>query len=463
LLLQSLSKNPTFLITLAGMAIALGLLIWPWPEGADVGLVRISAVILAAVVLYLTRAVPEHVTSFAFILAVVVFGLAPVEVAFSGFLTSAIWLVFGGLIISISLQYVDLDNRIGALADGIAHMRYPTIIFTMVFAGLAVGFFLPSTIGRILILIPLVLAFCTRIGLVEGRPGRMGIVLALALGTYYPTSAILPANTPIVALAGATETVYGLSITFGEYLLWQFPVLGIVKSILVSLVLIRFFPDQPSSSAQNAETPALLSGHQKLALFLFIMTLILWSTDTLHGIAPGYVSLLAATLILIPGLGLAPKDTLSNLDLSPVFHLVGVMAIGAVVAHSGLGKVAAQFLIDLANPTVGQDFLNFTILNLISNILSLVTTSLGNPAVFVPIAQDFATATGLPLKTVIMIGVIGLANPLFPYLAPPLVVTFVMIGLPVRTGLKLCFVLWIWTVILLWPLTFIYWRMMGLI
>jgi hypothetical protein len=168
-------------------------------------------------------------------------------------------------------------------------------------------------------------------------------------------------------------------------------------------------------------------------------------------------------IILVPGFGFAPKDTLGNTDLSVIFHLAGVMAVGAVVDHTGLGKVVAGFLIDIANPIPGHNMFNFASLSLISSLLSAVTTSPGNPAVFAPIAQDLATATGFSLKTVVMIGFVGMANPILPYLAPPIIVTYVMVGMPVRTGLKLVALMWVCTTLLLWPLVFVYWRFMDLI
>jgi hypothetical protein len=62
-----------------------------------------------------------------------------------------------------------------------------------------------------------------------------------------------------------------------------------------------------------------------------------------------------------------------------------------------------------------------------------------------------------------MIGFVGMANPIFPYLGPPIVVTFVMVGMPIRTGLKFVALMWVCTALLLWPLVFLYWRFMGLI
>ncbi|MGY9016049.1 MAG: SLC13 family permease [Rhodospirillales bacterium] len=462
--MQEHFRSATFIGTTIGMAVVLGVLLWPWPDGTDMGIVRVGAAILATIVLYLSQIVPEYLTSFAFMLLAVIFGFAPSEIAFSGFQTSAVWLLFGGLFISVAVRHAGLDEQIGALAGGFATLRYPTLIFAIVFAGLAAGFFLPATISRIIILLPLAYALSTRIGFTAGSPGRMGMALAMGLGTFYPTMGLLPANMPVVAMAGAVEAVHGLSITFGEYMLWHFLILSIVKAILLGTIIIYMFPDKrPELSETDIPAKFKLNAHQGRVIFLLAATLALWATDFVHGIAPGYVALLAAMIILVPGFGFAPKDTLGNTDLSVIFHLAGVMAVGAVVDHTGLGKVVAGFLIDIANPIPGHNVFNFASLSLISSLLSAVTTSPGNPAVFAPIAQDLATATGFSLKTVVMIGFVGMANPIFPYLAPPIVVTYVMVGMPVRTGLKLVALMWVCTTLLLWPLVFVYWRFMDLI
>jgi hypothetical protein len=55
-------------------------------------------------------------------------------------------------------------------------------------------------------------------------------------------------------------------------------------------------------------------------------------------------------------------------------------------------------------------------------------------ALFTPLAQSFATASGLPLFTVLMIQGIGFATPVLPYQASPIVVAMGMGKIPFAGG-----------------------------
>ena len=59
----------------------------------------------------------------------------------------------------------------------------------------------------------------------------------------------------------------------------------------------------------------------------------------------------------------------------------------------------------------------------------------GRPrALFAPLAQSFATASGLSLFTVLMIQGIGFATPVLPYQASPIVAAMVMGKIPFAGG-----------------------------
>src|SRR5262249_39020509 len=112
----------------------------------------------------------EPATTLAFFLLVVLFHVAKPGVVFSGFTTSAWWLVLGGSITAIAVQTTGLGHRLAGLLLGRATGSYPRAVTTVALAAVGLAFLMPATSGRILLLLPIVLAFAERIGLARGRP-----------------------------------------------------------------------------------------------------------------------------------------------------------------------------------------------------------------------------------------------------------------------------------------------------
>ena len=145
------------------------------------------------------------------------------------------------------------------------------------------GFLVPSAMARAVILMPVVLALAEHLGFGPGDRGRTGMVVATAVCGYVVPATILPANLPNAVLLGAADTLYGLQITYGEYLLYNFPVNGALKAVLLCGSLVcRLFPATPAPrSGPAVAKPAPLSRDGRRLLWLLLACLALWITDQL--------------------------------------------------------------------------------------------------------------------------------------------------------------------------------------
>src|SRR3546814_9990892 len=148
------------------------------------------------------------------------------------------------------------------LGESLARMLVARIgrSYLTVLAGLALGciglsFLMPSVMGRVLLLVPIVVALSDSLGYAEGSRGRAGIVMVTLLATYMPSCAILPSNVPNMVLAGAAETTHGVTLTYGAYFLLHFPVLGALRTVLIvalGWLLFRESPDRKSTRLNSS-------------------------------------------------------------------------------------------------------------------------------------------------------------------------------------------------------------------
>ena len=142
------------------------------------------AAVLCIVILGLLASgiVPEILAAILFFLFAMLFAVASPEVIFSGFYSAALWMIFGGLILAVAVRLTGLGERIARFVAPRFGSSYFGIISGVVVIGVALSFVMPATMGRVMLLTPVVLALAERFGFSEGRPGRTGMALALGFG-----------------------------------------------------------------------------------------------------------------------------------------------------------------------------------------------------------------------------------------------------------------------------------------
>jgi hypothetical protein len=265
-----------------------------------------------------------------------------------------------------------------------------------------------------------------------------------------------------MVLVGAMEKHYGLTPLYGEYLLLHFPVLGLIKTAVIFGLILWLFPDRvkPGGQAESTTAGRLTADQRNLAIVL-ALSLGFWVTDFLHHISPAWISLTAGLFCLIPATRMLPPNGFNGIGFSGLFFVAGIMGLGAMVADTGLGDALIGALLKVLPLAPGQPAGNFATLGLVATILNPLTTLPGVPAVLTPLAQQMADATGLPLKTVLMTQVLGFSTILLPYVSAPLVVGMQLGGEPLRHATRLCLWLTVPSILILWPIDYLWWRLLG--
>ncbi len=453
--------HPAPLFAAAGLLLALGLLLFP-PAPFTPAESRAAALAVAAIGFWATGALPEHLTSLLFFLFAMLFAVAPPTVVFSGFTSAALWLIFAGLVIGVAVRSTGLGERIARHVARTLDRSYFMLIGGLVALGVMFGFLMPSSMGRVILLVPIALAVADHFGFAPGSNGRTGVVLAAAFGTHVPTFAILPANVPNMVLVGASESIYSISPLYGEYFWLHFPVLGLLKSVVLVLLVVWLFPDRPRATGQEAPLIRPVTRDEKKLAWILAIALVLWMTDAIHHISPAWVALGAAALLMLPGFGMITAQQFNrDINYGSMFFVAGIMGLGAMVSQSGLGDWLAHGLLSVIPLRPGHTAVNFSALAFTSLMTGVVTTLPGVPAVLTPLAGKMALATGLPLRSVLMSQVLGFSTTLLPYQSAPLVVGVQLADERLASAAKLCVALAVITIAVLWPLDYLWWHLTG--
>lgn len=454
---MSLRLSPSRIAaSLAVMTALLVLLVPPLPASENAAL----ALSIAAIGFWATGVIAEYVTAIAFFTLAMLFKIGTPGVIFGGFESAAWWLIFGGLVMGVAVKSTGLGERIARRLARSFGNSYWGVIAGVTVVGVTLGFVMPSSMGRAVLLMPIALSLAERFGFTTGSKGRTGIVLAAAFGCHVPTFSVLPANVPNMVFVGTAEATYGYLPTYGTYLLLHFPVLGFLKTAVIIPLIVWLYPDHPRLADAAPHTP-LRSDERQLATLL-IIALTFWVTDSLHHISPAWVSMAAALLLLAPGFGLVGRKAFSEqINYGSLFYVAGIMGLGSLVNISGLGGRLADAIVHTLPLAPSSPIMNFASLSAVSTVVGLATTLPGVPAVLTPLADQMAQASGLPLHTVLMSQVLGFSNPLLPYESAPLVVAMQLGEERMGPAQILCLLLAVITFVFLLPLDFLWWRLLG--
>jgi len=452
--------KPVTVLTLLVVAASVAVYLTPPPAGLSANTMHAAALVVLTIGLWAIGALPEHITGFLFLTLAMVLAVAPAPVVFSGFASATLWLVLGGLIMAEAVNRTGLARRLAGVVFERFAQSYAQLVTAVVVAAIVLSFVMPATIGRVLLLLPIVSALGERVGFEYGSTGYNGLCLAALMATYQCGTTVLTANAPNLVLAGSAEALYGVQITYAEYLWVQFPVLGLVKAAAIVALVCRLFPAavRPAPAARAAAP--LSPAEQRMAAIL-VVALALWATDFLHGVKAGWIALAAGIVCLLPRVGVMPVSAFGDVRLGPYFYVGATLGLGLVTQTTGLSEALGRLLQGVLAIETGAHFVNFVSLSLLATLAGLFTTNPAQPAVLAPLAEYFAEATGWPLKAALMTIGVGFTTLVLPYQVPPVVVGMQVGGLRVATVLRLALPLLAFSLLALLPLQYLWWRLIG--
>ncbi len=411
------------------------------------------------IIFWATVALPQWFTALLFFVLCAVAHIAPPQVFLSGMFSPAMWLLIAGSIIGLAIQHTGLGKR---LANFIVPLMttYQRALLGSALIGFIFLFLMPSAMGRVIMLLPIMLPLTEQLGYKDNPHARNGILLSAVLVTFLPAFTVLPANVPNNVLLGLVNTLFSDAPTYGGYLLLHFPILGVMKTVLIIALLMRLY-QAPDPTPIKQDLPK-LSPQEKYLLAILLMTLSLWISESLHGISTAWVAMIGAMLCLYPTWQLTPKKPLQSLSSETVFYIAAIVSLGTVAYHSGLAKLIADTVLAILPLEPNHNASNFGIFSLLSTGLSMLVTLPGTPAILTPMTQDFANLSGWSLQSVYMTQVIGFSTVIFPYQAPPLVLAMQLGKIPLRDFLRVLLPIAALTIVVLLPLDYLWWSLLGM-
>ena len=209
--------------------------------------------LITTITFWATNIIPGYQTSLIFLFTALSFSLSSKEIIFSGFSSSAFWLVFAGMLIATAIKNVNLSDRFSLLFNKLKTPSYLKILISINIFSILFSFIMPSSVGRVVLLVPIAHIVAKNFGFKQGDKGYIGIMLTFIVSTAIPAFTILPANVPNMILSGLTHEIYGIELLYSHYLIANFFILGLIKDFFIVALIYLFYKDKPKHSSLKKE------------------------------------------------------------------------------------------------------------------------------------------------------------------------------------------------------------------
>ncbi|UTJ07830.1 SLC13 family permease [Arcobacter roscoffensis] len=410
------------------------------------------SLIITTIIYWASNLVPLYFSSLIFLFTALAFSLASKDVIFSGFSSGAFWLVFAGMLIATAIKNTNLTLRFTNLFSNIKNLTYlKLLIYISIFAVLF-SFIMPSSVVRIVLVVPLAIALASSLGFQKEDKGFTGIILTFILCTSLPAFTILPANVPNMILAGLTKEIYDYELLFSYYFIANFLVLGFIKNIIIVSLVYYFFKDELKNKLEKEEIQDFTKNEKIVLATIFIM-LILWMSDFIHQISPSIIAIIGVLFLAFPTINIIKAKDFNSINFSSLIYVVAIISLGSIVANNDFFENALNSLVNQYEP-FDLEILNYISITSFMSFSGIVITQPTIPAIFTPIAQQLSDVSAFSLNEVFMMQIAAFSNVFFPFQAPPLAVGLALSQIKQRDMLKIILLLALITIVFLYPLEY---------
>lgn len=217
-----------------------------------------------------------------------------------------------------------------------------------------------------------------------GDPARISIALSIPFAANIGGMAT-PIGTPPNAVVIAALNQQGQAVTFGDWMLYAFP-LTLIMLIFSWFLLLKIYPPKTDRIEIDMKGKLMNTASARLLYVTFAVTVLLWVTESYHGIKSGIVALIPVAVLTLSN-SFEKKD-IRKLPWEVLWLIAGGISLGIAMKDTGL----ANWMVGLVSwDQLGSLALlaTFGIVTLaMSNFLSNTVTA----SLLIPIAISMAVS-----------------------------------------------------------------------
>ena len=323
------------------------------------GFSRSNAVMLgifvAGLILWITEALPNYLTSLILIVTLVLTGVLPEKKAYAELGNPVMWLNIMSFVLASMLVATGVAKRFALWFILKFGKNAGSIFLSFMVINIVLSAFISATTAKAAILLPIFMVIAAIYGARGGdKRNNFGrsVVLQNLLYINVGASGFLTGSGANLLAAFLIGGAMGGKIFFSEWMMAMFPIMLIMMLIGYWLAMRVYFPIPPSERLPQIEGGldrlrseyaklGKVSFQEKKSVVIFLLILAFWSTDKIHGISPTAVAFVGAIIALLPRIGVIKWN-----EVDIPWHLMlfsaGAYALGAGFEATDLPSISVN-------------------------------------------------------------------------------------------------------------------------
>jgi anion transporter len=374
--------------------------------------IAMMAIFAAAIILWMTEAIPNYLTSLILIISLVLFHVLPEKEAYAQLGHKVMWLNIMSFILASMLVGTGIAKRFALWFIVKFGKNASSIFISFIVINLVLSIFISATTAKAAILLPIFMVVAAVYGATGGdNKNNFGrsLVLQNLLDVNMGASAFMTGSGANLIAASLIGGAIGSDIFYSDWLVAAFPVgvgLMFIGWLVASKIVFPLKPEErvPQIPGGMDRLKAELDKMGKVSIqeiksvVIFGAILIMWVTDRWHGISPTAVAFLGGIIALLPRIGVIKWN-----DVDIPWHLLlfsaGAYTLGAGFKATDLPSISVNAAFDALG--FGNDtpfwiiYLVITGSMLFSALVFQSKTM--RTLIFIPIAIGIAQRFGFPI------------------------------------------------------------------
>lgn len=341
-----MGKNKQIIGFIIGLVLCIGIYFVNIPGLTHAGHICLAFSLMTVVFWAFGIAQPGYVSGL-YLLLLAVFKVAPTTLIFSTWTTSMMYLIIGAYLIATAVKESGLGERIAYWYISRYVRNFKSIIVSIFVLTFILALLIPHPWPRAFLIMSVMAVVIKSADIPREDAVKIGFTVFVA---SIPVSMIFLTGdasiNPLAAASCAPE-----SIGWMKWLVVMGLPMAVTSIITMFMIILLFKPtrevevNQTEIAKKRAELGP-VTAKEKRTAFWVVLAIILWMTDSIHGVDIGWVTLFIAVMMAMPKIGgVLTPNSWSGVPVQTLLFLTAAVAIGRVGGETGMNAWIAKTLL----------------------------------------------------------------------------------------------------------------------